>query len=59
MACGCKVITNDRVGAMSLPDPLAASRGADAAFWAVIADRPERSNPRRFTGKYFWKRGLK
>jgi len=56
MACGCKVITNDRVGAMSLPDPLAASRGADAAFWAVIADRPERPNPRRFTGRHVWKR---
>jgi len=40
MACGCKVITNNRVGAMSWPDPLAASRESDMAFWKVVTDRP-------------------
>lgn len=52
LACGCKVIANDRVGALSWPDPLAASRDANAAFWAVIADRPARPNPRRFGSRY-------
>lgn len=59
MACGCRVITNDRVGAVSWPDPVAASRTSDATFWAFVSDRPDSPNPRRLARNYFWKRGLK
>jgi len=55
MACGCRVITNERVGAMSYPDPITASQDSNVAFWAVIADRPNRLNPRRFTGRHVWR----
>lgn len=53
LACGCKVITNDRVGAMSYPDPVAASRKSDELFWQVIRERPDRPNPRR-VGRKGW-----
>ncbi len=59
MACGCRLITNDRVGAMTLPDPLATSREADATFWAVVASRPKRPNPNRFPRKWGWRRRRK
>lgn len=58
LACGCRVITNERVGAMSWPDPLAASRGSDKKFWAVVSERPERPNPRRSLRGYLF-RGIK
>lgn len=54
-ACGCQVITNDRVGAMSWPDPVAASLKANEQFWSMVAERPERPNPRRFRRMAFWK----
>jgi len=47
MACGCQVITNNRVGAMSWPDPVAASRNSNAAFWHVVTQRPLWPNCRR------------
>jgi glycosyltransferase involved in cell wall biosynthesis len=47
MACGCQVITNNRVGAMSYLDPIAASRNSNADFWRVVARRPLWPNPRR------------
>ena len=47
MACGCEVITNGRVGAMSYSDPIEASRNSDAAFWDIIRQRPEHPNPQR------------
>jgi len=56
MACGCKVITNNRVGAMSYPDPLLASRNSDKMFWETVMQRPDRLNPRRFAGHSFWER---
>jgi len=56
LACGCKVITNDRVGAMSWPDLLGSSHRANDDFWLAILDRPVRPNPRRFTGGHFWHR---
>lgn len=36
MACGCQTITNDRVGAMSWKDPVAASRRSNQEFWAAV-----------------------
>jgi glycosyltransferase involved in cell wall biosynthesis len=60
LACGCKVITNNRVGAMSWPDPLESSRRANEDFWKGIEHRPLHPNPRRFKvgifkGKTQWK----
>ena len=37
LACGCKVLASERVGAFSFEDPLAASRAANGRFWSVIA----------------------
>ncbi len=54
MACGCKVIANDRVGALSWPDPLGSSRSANDDFWKAVLDRPARPNSRRFTGCHIW-----
>ena len=48
MACGCQVITNNRVGAMSYSDPIAASRDSNDMFWSIIARRPLWPNLRRF-----------
>jgi glycosyltransferase involved in cell wall biosynthesis len=39
LACGCKLLSNGRVGALSWPDPLAASRAGEAAFWNAVALR--------------------
>ncbi|MEJ2040361.1 MAG: hypothetical protein P8X55_15755 [Desulfosarcinaceae bacterium] len=55
LACGCQVITNNRVGAMSWPDPLAASQAANAAFWEMVTRRPPSPNPRRFRSMAFWR----
>lgn len=51
MACGCQVITNDRVGALSYSDPVAASRNSNAAFWRVVRRRPLWPNRNRFVQK--------
>ena len=48
MACGCRVITNNRVGAMSYSDPVAACQKSNDAFWSIVTDRPRRPNWRRF-----------
>jgi hypothetical protein len=48
MACGCKVITNSRVGAMSYDDPVEACRKSNDAFWEIVQQRPLRPNFRRF-----------
>lgn len=55
MACGCRVITNSRVGALSWPDPIRASQSANDEFWAMISDRPAKPNPRRFSKLAFWR----
>jgi len=55
LACGCKVIANDRVGAMSWPDPVKASAEANAAFWTMATRRPSRPNPRRLNKLAFWR----
>lgn len=47
LSCGCHVITNDRVGALSWPDPILASQRANEMFWAMVADRPAKPNPLR------------
>ena len=36
MACGCRVLANERVGALSWSDPLQASRQANRQFWARV-----------------------
>ena len=38
MACGCEVLASERVGAMSWPDPLRASRDANHQFWQVLTE---------------------
>ena len=55
LACGCRVITNERVGAMSWPDPIAASRKAHTTFWAMVTRRPQKFNPRRLSRLTFWR----
>jgi len=55
LACGCRVITNNRVGAMSWPDPLAASQESNAAFWDMVTRRPPSPNPRRSNSMAFWR----
>lgn len=49
LACGCRVIASDRVGAMSWPDPLAACRESNLRFWQMALSAPARRNPRRVT----------
>lgn len=36
LACGCEVLASERVGALSWPDPVEASRQANDRFWALI-----------------------
>lgn len=38
MACGCRVLASDRVGAMSWPDPIQASQEANEKFWSLILE---------------------
>ncbi len=38
LACGCKVLASDRVGAMSWPNPLQASREANDKFWSLVTE---------------------
>lgn len=38
MACGCRVIASERVGALSWPDPLRASQEANQLFWQVVCE---------------------
>ncbi len=56
LACGCQIITNNRVGATSWPDPIEASQESNEQFWKMIQDRPDRPNPRRLHRLAFWKR---
>jgi hypothetical protein len=51
MACGCQVITNDRVGATSYDDPVSACRNSNTLFWDIIRRPPLWRNHRRFFGK--------
>ncbi len=39
MASGCRVLANERVGALSFDDPVAASGRANDAFWGLVLDR--------------------
>ena len=36
LACGCRLLANDRVGALSWPDPLEATRCANEEFWNMV-----------------------
>ncbi len=36
LACGCRVLASERVGAMSWPDPIQASQQANQKFWSLI-----------------------
>jgi hypothetical protein len=38
MACGCRVISNHKVGALSWPDPIEASREANKLFWKFLLE---------------------
>lgn len=47
LACGCRVLASDRVGALSWPDPLEACRESNARFWRMATTLPAYPNPRR------------
>ena len=47
LACGCRVLASERVGAMSWEDPLAACRESNTRFWEMVMNRPAGPNPRR------------
>lgn len=51
LACGCRVLASDRVGAMSWEDPLQACRESNSRFWEMVTNIPAAPNPRRFRGK--------
>lgn len=38
MACGCRVLANQRVGALSWSDPIGASRRANTEFWNFVLE---------------------
>ena len=54
MACGCKVIGSNRVGALSWEDPLEACRRSNSDFWAMISNgvRKRRTLFRRLGRKF-------
>jgi hypothetical protein len=39
LACGCRVLAGERVGAMSWPDPIEASKRANDEFWRMVCGR--------------------
>lgn len=41
LACGCRVVANDRVGALTFEDPLREAVRANKAFWNVIQEGVE------------------
>jgi hypothetical protein len=43
MACGCRVLASERVGAMSWPDPIQASQESNSKFWSLL-DRNYKSH---------------
>ncbi len=45
LACGCRVIGNHRVGALSWPDPVAASQRANDEFWKLLQGMVARRRP--------------
>lgn len=47
LACGCRLLASERVGALSWPDPLQASRQSNTDFWDMVMNKPDRPNPRR------------
>lgn len=52
MACGCQVLTNNRVGALSFEDPIHACQVSNDVFWNVVGKRPLMPNYRRFLPFY-------
>lgn len=38
LACGCRILANDRVGAMTFEDPLQATERANEQFWKLLTD---------------------
>lgn len=46
LACGCRVLASERVGALSWSDPLQASQDANDRFWQVVCQR-EIASPKR------------
>jgi hypothetical protein len=47
LACGCRLLASERVGALSWPDPLEACKESNRLFWQMVMNRPHRPNPRR------------
>lgn len=47
LACGCRVLASERVGALSWPDPVRASQEANAQFWQVLRDGMDHKTPAR------------
>lgn len=47
LACGCRVLASERVGAMSWSDPLQASQDANDRFWQVVYQQ-ETASPKRW-----------
>jgi hypothetical protein len=55
LACGCRVLASSRVGAMSWPDPIQASREANVRFWAMVVNRPTAPHPLRHKAAFAWR----
>jgi hypothetical protein len=47
LACGCRLLASERVGAISWPDPIGACKQSNTLFWDMIMHKPDRPNPRR------------
>ena len=47
LACGCRLLASERVGAISWRDPLGACRQSNTLFWEMVMNRPGGPNPRR------------
>ncbi len=58
LACGCRVLASNRVGAMSWPDPLEACRQSNRLFWEMVTNVPQEKNPRRFSRNWHGTRTL-
>lgn len=49
LACGCRVLASNRVGAFSWPDPLKACKESNDLFWSMIGDVNKQSKTRFFS----------
>lgn len=56
MACGCRVLASERVGAMSWKDPLGACQGANEAFWRLFQKGTEHGAHEVSVWRRAWRR---